>query len=59
MLRVELRMKSTIGVQTAGIPCASYLIGDASTLFFKKDSQMSVRQPGFLQEYGRGRIVVD
>ena len=42
MLRVELGMESTIGVQTAGISGASYLVGDTITLLFEQDSQVSV-----------------
>lgn len=52
MLRVELGVKSTVGVQPAGIPCTSYLVGDTTTPLFEQDSQVSVRQTGFLQQRG-------
>ena len=49
---VELGMKSTIGVQPAGISGASYLVGDTTTPLFEQDRQVSVRQPGFLEQFG-------
>ena len=52
MLRVELGVKSTVGVQPVSIPCTSYLVGDTTTPLFEKDSQVSVRQTGFLQQLG-------
>jgi hypothetical protein len=53
VLRVELGMKSTIGVQTACIAGASYLIGDTIKFIFEQDRQVLVRQSGFLQQFGR------